>query len=83
MKIIVFHDISHEYRVPKRKKVKKRIRSDDNAVSDKDYPPYSIPIQCDVRDFDFTSVVTDGTFDVILMDPPWKITEPNPVRGVC
>jgi hypothetical protein len=32
--------------------------------------------------FDFNSLLIDGKFDIILMDPPWKIPQPKVKRGV-
>lgn len=41
-------------------------------IKHREFPPYSIPIQCDIQNFNFQSLTVDGEFNVILMDPPWK-----------
>jgi len=52
-------------------------------------PEYSCPIRADVRTFDFKRFATfvnekrGHMFDIIMMDPPWKLTTSNPTRGVC
>ena len=51
-------------------------------------PPLSIPINADIRTFDWeklgqTQFATTGRyFDVIMMDPPWQLATANPTRGV-
>lgn len=43
----------------------------------------SISINADVRTLDFNKVSQEhGPFDVILMDPPWKLAGSKPSRGV-
>jgi N6-adenosine-specific RNA methylase IME4 len=39
-------------------------------------------IRADVRQYDFKALGSKIQFDVILMDPPWKILEPSHTRGV-
>jgi N6-adenosine-specific RNA methylase IME4 len=39
-------------------------------------------IQCDVRTFDWADLGSRIQFDVILMDPPWKLQDHNPIRGL-
>jgi len=52
-------------------------------------PENACPIRADVRTFDFEqfgAFVKDTCgrkFDIIMMDPPWKLTTANPTRGVC
>lgn len=52
-------------------------------------PENSCPIRADVRTFDFkhfAAVVKEKRgrkFDIIMMDPPWRLTTSNPTRGVC
>jgi len=52
-------------------------------------PEHSCPIRADVRTFDFKQFATfvdekrGHMFDIIMMDPPWKLTTSNPTRGVC
>jgi len=52
------------------------------------YPENSCPIRADVRTFDFerfASFVKEKRgrlFDIIMMDPAWKLTTANPTRGV-
>jgi len=52
-------------------------------------PEHSCPIRADVRTFDFKRFATfidekrGHMFDIIMMDPPWKLTTSNPTRGVC
>ena len=47
-----------------------------------------LPILGDLRDFQFVNLLNimaaKGTekIDVLLMDPPWKISQSNPSRGV-
>lgn len=49
----------------------------------------SIPIMADVRTFDFEQLrkkqleFGQKLFDVIMIDPPWKLATPNPSRGVA
>lgn len=46
-------------------------------------PKFSVPINCDVRRFDFNKLGEEsGGFDVVMMDPPWKLAGPAPARGV-
>jgi len=58
---------------------------DDNVCI---MPEDAVPIRADVRKFDFQnfmSVVEETRgrkFDIIMMDPPWKLTTANPTRGV-
>lgn len=47
-----------------------------------DIPPYCTPIKADIRKFDFKKLGEAQQFDVILMDPPWKMTSRTPSRGV-
>lgn len=57
-------------------------------LSQYDPPPLSIPINADIRTFDWeklgqTQFATTGRyFDVIMMDPPWQLATANPTRGV-
>jgi hypothetical protein len=52
-------------------------------------PENACPIRADVRTFDFKQFgafvkeVRGRKFDVIMMDPPWRLTTANPTRGVC
>jgi len=52
-------------------------------------PENSCPIRADVRTFDFKRFATfvkekrGRKFDIIMMDPAWKLTTSNPTRGVC
>jgi hypothetical protein len=39
-----------------------------------------IAIKCDVRTFDWDDLGNVAQFDVIVMDPPWKIQSPNGCR---
>ncbi|OAO18233.1 hypothetical protein AV274_0015 [Blastocystis sp. ATCC 50177/Nand II] len=58
-------------------------------LSQYDPPPLSIPINADIRTFDWeklgqTQFATTGRyFDVIMMDPPWQLATANPTRGVA
>jgi len=51
-------------------------------------PPHSVAIPADVTKFDFAALgretrrLTGRMFDVVLMDPPWRVTSQNPSRGV-
>jgi len=51
-------------------------------------PENACPIRADVREFDFMRFVSfvkekrGRKFDIIMMDPPWKLTTANPTRGV-
>lgn len=55
----------------------------DNVV-----PEHCIPINADVKDFDFCRLaefhrqMTGRLFDVVMMDPPWKLSSSDPTRGV-
>jgi mRNA (2'-O-methyladenosine-N6-)-methyltransferase len=40
----------------------------------------TIATKCDVRSFDWDDLGQVAQFDVILMDPPWKIQSPNGCR---
>jgi mRNA (2'-O-methyladenosine-N6-)-methyltransferase len=42
----------------------------------------SVSIQCDVRTFDWADLGRRIQFDVILMDPPWKIQTTEVTRGL-
>ncbi|KAJ4455362.1 putative MT-A70 S-adenosylmethionine-binding subunit of mRNA:m6A methyl-transferase [Paratrimastix pyriformis] len=46
-------------------------------------PPHSVPIQADVRTFDWPSLLNGvEQFEAIVMDPPWELTNGPPSRGV-
>lgn len=45
-------------------------------------PEWSIPIKANVLDFNWKSLASYTQFDVILMDPPWRLTSNTPTRGV-
>lgn len=54
------------------------------------YPPiHSVPINADIRTFDFHSLIetqkhlTGQYFDCLVMDPPWQLSSANPTRGVA
>ena len=53
------------------------------------YPDLCIPINTDIKSFDFNLLrskqieLTNRLFDVILMDPPWKLSSSHPTRGVA
>ena len=59
-----------------------------NVLSQHDPPPLSIPINADIRTFDWERLgriqheTTGRYFDVIMMDPPWQLATANPTRGV-
>ena len=59
-----------------------------NELSQYDPPPLSIPINADIRTFDWERLgriqheITGPYFDVIMMDPPWQLATANPTRGV-
>jgi len=61
------------------------VKTENNWVC----PEHSCPIRADVRTFDFKRFATfvnekrGHMFDIIMMDPPWKLTTSNPTRGVC
>ena len=44
-------------------------------------PPLSIPVQADVRSYNWQPLIQASCFDVILMDPPWQLATANPTRG--
>ena len=60
-----------------------------DTLSQYDPPPLSIPINADIRTFDWKSLgerqfeTTGRYYDVIMMDPPWQLATANPTRGVC
>jgi len=69
----------------------KEYKDDLNMNEEKSNEEYSnecIPITEDVRTFDFTKLanshkaITGQLFDVIMMDPPWRIASSSPTRGV-
>lgn len=49
----------------------------------------TVPICADVTKFDFENLiqkqreVTQREFDVIMMDPPWRLSSSQPSRGVA
>lgn len=53
------------------------------------YPDLCIPINTNILKFGFDSLIskqlelTNRLFDVILMDPPWKLSSSHPTRGVA
>ena len=57
-------------------------------LSQYDPPPLSIPINADIRTFDWTALgkkqfeTVGRYYDVIMMDPPWQLATANPTRGV-
>lgn len=59
-----------------------------DTLSQYDPPPLSIPINADIRTFDWEALgerqfATAGRYyDVIMMDPPWQLSSANPTRGV-
>eukprot|EP00891_Asterochloris_glomerata_P002643 jgi/Astpho2/2643/e_gw1.00049.31.1_t len=46
-------------------------------------PPLSIPVQADVRSYNWQPLIQASCFDVIMMDPPWQLATSNPTRGVA
>jgi len=46
-------------------------------------PPHCVPIRCDVRFLDWDAIGKEVQFDVIVMDPPWKLAGSAPTRGVA
>ena len=60
-----------------------------DTLSQYDPPPLSIPINADIRTFDWKSLgerqfeTTGRYYDVIMMDPPWQLATANHTRGVC
>ena len=58
------------------------------VLSQYDPPPLSIPINADIRTFDWTALgrkqfeTVGRYYDVIMMDPPWQLATANPTRGV-
>ncbi|KNC87758.1 hypothetical protein SARC_00130 [Sphaeroforma arctica JP610] len=46
-------------------------------------PPFSVPISADVTSYDFKSLAQLTKFDVIHMDPPWRLANAKPTRGVA
>lgn len=60
-----------------------------DMLSQYDPPPLSIPINADIRNFDWAELgrrqfETAGRYyDVIMMDPPWHLSSANPTRGVA
>jgi len=52
-------------------------------------PPHSVAIPADVTDFDFAALgeavhrSCGRLFDVLVIDPPWKVASANPTRGVA
>lgn len=40
------------------------------------------PINVDILKFDFVKFMQGNNFDVVLIDPPWKMPT-CPTRGVC
>lgn len=51
------------------------------VIKQQEFPPYCVPIQCDILKFKFESLINNGGFNVILLDPPWVMTPTK--RGVC
>ena len=57
-------------------------------IIQKNTPEDSIPINADVRTFDFSKLiqcqleVKNKLFDAIMMDPPWQLSGATPTRGV-
>ena len=49
----------------------------------------AVPICADVTSFNFDQLIkkqldiTQSYFDVIMMDPPWKLSTSQPSRGVA
>lgn len=62
---------------------------EDSMTGKCNIPEDCVPIRADVRTFDFlelrASQIRHGgrLFDVIMMDPPWKLGSSNPSRGVA
>lgn len=58
------------------------------CLSQYDPPPLSIPINADIRNFDWKGLgkrqfeLAGRYYDVIMMDPPWQLATANPTRGV-
>jgi mRNA (2'-O-methyladenosine-N6-)-methyltransferase len=46
-------------------------------------PEGAVPIKCDVTTFDWNTFIEQVEFDVVVMDPPWKLATSNPTRGVA
>ena len=59
-----------------------------DKLSQYDPPPLSVPINADIRNFDWAAFgerqfeVAGRYYDVIMMDPPWQLATANPTRGV-
>lgn len=64
------------------------INKNGEQMETDEYPSECIPIPADIRTFDLLKLatwqknLTGELFDVIMMDPPWRIASPNPTRGV-
>ena len=57
---------------------------EDYEVEDFVMPEHCVPIRCDVRVFDFDKLAEHvDDFDVVVMDPPWKLAGAAPTRGVA
>ena len=58
------------------------------CLSQYDPPPLSIPINADIRNFDWKGLgkrqfeLAGRYYDVIMMDAPWQLATANPTRGV-
>ena len=58
-------------------------------LSQYDPPPLSVPINADIRNFDWIKLgqrqfeLAGRYYDVIMMDPPWQLSSANPTRGVA
>jgi mRNA (2'-O-methyladenosine-N6-)-methyltransferase len=46
-------------------------------------PPLCIPIHANVITYNWTQLISQTQFDVIMMDPPWQLATANPTRGVA
>lgn len=64
---------------------------DDSSIAleeESECPVDCVPVSADVTTFDFPKFAsiyknrTGSLFDVIMMDPPWRIASSNPTRGV-
>lgn len=62
---------------------------DDNSGKESCVGGNSIPICADIKTFNWNALVKaqkdigQRTFDVIMMDPPWKLSTSQPSRGVA
>eukprot|EP01121_Diplochlamys_sp_Union-15-3_P019187 TRINITY_DN7169_c0_g1_i1.p1 TRINITY_DN7169_c0_g1~~TRINITY_DN7169_c0_g1_i1.p1 ORF type:complete len:276 (-),score=53.99 TRINITY_DN7169_c0_g1_i1:1-828(-) len=56
---------------------------DEYQIETFNIPPHCVPIRCDVRYLDWEALGKEVQFDVITMDPPWKLAGSAPTRGVA